>query len=169
MIMMIRKLLWRKNQNSERSEGEVKEKWKLFLFQLTPEDTKYLEDLCESIRETARLIDTPANILTTDALLDEAVRVGKALNAKVTVIRGEELLKAGFGGIYHVGKAGPTPPSFVVLSHEVADAQEIIALVGKGVVYDTGGMQIKGKTGMPSKIAQKNSQNFNFPSFRHET
>ncbi|CAI2349694.1 unnamed protein product [Caenorhabditis sp. 36 PRJEB53466] len=117
---------------------------------LTNEDAQYLGDLCESIRETARLVDTPANILTTDALLEEALRVGRAVGAKTTVIRGEELLKAGFGGIYHVGKAGPTPPSFVVLSHEVPGSEENIALVGKGVVYDTGGMQIKGKTGMPN-------------------
>uniref|UniRef100_A0A8R1DVW1 Cytosol aminopeptidase domain-containing protein n=1 Tax=Caenorhabditis japonica TaxID=281687 RepID=A0A8R1DVW1_CAEJA len=118
--------------------------------QISSEDTKFLGDLCESIRETARLIDTPANILTTDALTEEAVNIGTALGAKITVIRGDELLEKGFGGIYHVGKAGPTPPSFVVLTHEVEGSEENIALVGKGVVYDTGGMQIKTKTGMPN-------------------
>nr|2HB6_A Chain A, Leucine aminopeptidase 1 [Caenorhabditis elegans]2HB6_B Chain B, Leucine aminopeptidase 1 [Caenorhabditis elegans]2HC9_A Chain A, Leucine aminopeptidase 1 [Caenorhabditis elegans] len=117
---------------------------------LTNEDAVFLTDLSESVRETARLIDTPANILTTDALVDEAVKVGNATGSKITVIRGEELLKAGFGGIYHVGKAGPTPPAFVVLSHEVPGSTEHIALVGKGVVYDTGGLQIKTKTGMPN-------------------
>lgn len=124
--------------------------------QLTNEDAVFLTDLSESVRETARLIDTPANILTTDALVDEAVKVGNATGSKITVIRGEELLKAGFGGIYHVGKAGPTPPAFVVLSHEVPGSTEHIALVGKGVVYDTGGLQIKTKTGMPSM------KNFNY-------
>lgn len=117
---------------------------------LTEEDVDFLTDLSESIRETARLIDTPANVLTTDALVDEAVKVGNALGSKVTVIRGEDLLSSGFGGIYHVGKAGPTPPAFVVLSHEVPGSTEHIALVGKGVVYDTGGLQIKTKTGMPN-------------------
>ncbi|CAI5445397.1 unnamed protein product [Caenorhabditis angaria] len=118
--------------------------------QLTNEDTKFLDDLCESIRETARLIDTPANVLTTNALVDEAIQVAQKIGAKLTIIKGDELLAKGFGGIYHVGKAGPTPPAFVVLSHEVAGSDENIALVGKGVVYDTGGMQIKGKTGMPN-------------------
>lgn len=118
--------------------------------QLTGEDAAFLTDLSESVRETARLIDTPANILTTDALVEEAVKVGNAVGAKITVIRGDELLSSGFGGIYHVGKAGPTPPAFVVLSHEVPGSVEHIALVGKGVVYDTGGLQIKTKTGMPN-------------------
>ncbi|CAP35649.1 Protein CBR-LAP-1 [Caenorhabditis briggsae] len=118
--------------------------------QFTSQDAHFLTDLSESVRETARLIDTPANILTTDALVEEAVKVGHAVGATVSVIRGEDLLTGGFGGIYHVGKAGPTPPAFVVLSHEVAGSTESIALVGKGVVYDTGGLQIKTKTGMPN-------------------
>ncbi|VDO91187.1 unnamed protein product, partial [Heligmosomoides polygyrus] len=63
---------------------------------------------------------------------------------------GEELREKGFGGIYSVGKAGPTQPSFVVLSHLVPEAKEHYALVGKGVVFDTGGMQLKTKTGMPN-------------------
>lgn len=117
---------------------------------LTNTDASFLTDLSESVRETARLIDMPANILTTDALVDEAMHVAKSLGCKTTLFRGEDLLKAGFGGIYHVGKAGPTPPAFVVLSHEVPDSTESFALVGKGVVYDTGGLQIKGKTGMPN-------------------
>ncbi|CAD6186029.1 unnamed protein product [Caenorhabditis auriculariae] len=117
---------------------------------LKEKDTKFLNDLCEAIRETGRLIDIPANILTTDKLVDEAVSVGKSLGAKIHIVRGDELLQQGFGGIYHVGKAALTPPAFVVLSKEVSGSDESYALVGKGVVYDTGGMQIKGKTGMPN-------------------
>ncbi|CAL2037553.1 unnamed protein product [Caenorhabditis brenneri] len=117
---------------------------------LTNADATFLTDLSESVREAARLIDTPANILTTDVLVEEALHVAKSLGCKTTLYRGEQLLEAGFGGIYHVGKAGPTPPAFVVLSHEVPESTETIALVGKGVVYDTGGLQIKGKTGMPN-------------------
>uniref|UniRef100_A0A1I7TBD6 CYTOSOL_AP domain-containing protein n=1 Tax=Caenorhabditis tropicalis TaxID=1561998 RepID=A0A1I7TBD6_9PELO len=117
---------------------------------LTHDDVHFLTDLSDSVRETGRLIDTPANVLTTDKLVEEAFIVGQSLGAKMTVVRGSDLQAAGFGGIYHVGKAGPTPPAFVVLSHEVPGSTENIALVGKGVVYDTGGLQIKSKTGMPN-------------------
>lgn len=48
-----------------------------------------------------------------------------------------------------LGKAATVPPALVVLSYEPAAATETIALVGKGIVYDTGGLSIKGKTAMP--------------------
>lgn len=50
---------------------------------------------------------------------------------------------------HFVGKAATVPPALVVLSYEPAAATETIALVGKGIVYDTGGLSIKGKTAMP--------------------
>nr|CAD7449581.1 unnamed protein product [Timema bartmani] len=57
----------------------------------------------------------------------------------------EELNDKGFGGIYGVGKAALVPPALVVLSHLPQGATETIAWVGKGIVYDTGGLSIKGK------------------------
>ncbi|KAF8381883.1 lap-1 [Pristionchus pacificus] len=116
------------------------------------EDVAALDSVAASVRTTARLIDTPANELTTDAFVDEALAVAKHLGAGIltTVIKGEELATRGFGGIYHVGKAALQPPAFVVLTHQPEGATSTYALVGKGIVYDTGGMQIKGKTGMPS-------------------
>ena len=84
---------------------------------LSDTDVSFLENLTKAIRTTGRLIDTPANELTTDALVEEAEKTATSLGVKCTVIRGGELLSQGFGGIYHVGKAGPTPPAFVVLSH----------------------------------------------------
>ncbi|CAJ0587579.1 unnamed protein product, partial [Mesorhabditis spiculigera] len=119
--------------------------------ELAAADVDYLNSLTKSIRETGRLIDMPANILTTDALVEEALKVGTELPCvEHTLIRGEDLLEQGFGGIYHVGKAGPTPPAFLVLSHKPPGSNHTYALVGKGIVYDTGGMQIKGKTAMPN-------------------
>lgn len=48
-------------------------------------------------------------------------------------------------GIYGVGKAAVHPPALVVLSHTPAGAQNTIAWVGKGIVYDTGGLSLKPK------------------------
>ncbi|GMT31848.1 hypothetical protein PFISCL1PPCAC_23145, partial [Pristionchus fissidentatus] len=115
---------------------------------LSAADISLLNDLAAAIRTTARLVDTPANELTTDKYVEEAVAIGKNLGCKTTVIQGEDLLKKGFGGIYHVGKAGPTPPAFVVLSHEPTGAKDTFALVGKGIMYDCGGMHIKTSTHM---------------------
>lgn len=69
-----------------------------------------------------------------------------------TVIRGVELRDRGFGGLWGVGKAATHLPALVVLEHRpaaaAADAPSI-CLVGKGIVYDTGGLSIKTKDGMP--------------------
>lgn len=48
-------------------------------------------------------------------------------------------------GIYGVGKAALHPPALAVLSHTPEGATQTIAWVGKGIVYDTGGLSIKGK------------------------
>lgn len=48
-------------------------------------------------------------------------------------------------GIYGVGKAAEHPPALAVLSHMPEGATQTIAWVGKGIVYDTGGLSIKGK------------------------
>ena len=48
-------------------------------------------------------------------------------------------------GLYGVGKAAVNPPAFVVLSHTPEGAKRTVAWVGKGIVYDTGGLSIKGK------------------------
>ena len=81
--------------------------------------------------------------MNTDAFVEEAQRVGNELGIVPTIIRGEELRERGFGGIYGVGKAAAHPPALVVLSHKPPDSNRAIAWVGKGIVYDTGGLSIK--------------------------
>merc|ERR1719367_1578089 len=75
--------------------------------------------------------------------------VGKSLSISPVIIQGEDLNERGFGGIYGVGKAAIHKPALAILSHTPAGATETIAWVGKGIVYDTGGLSIKGKTAMP--------------------
>lgn len=77
-----------------------------------------------------------------------AARVGVALQ----IIRGRELEEKGFGGLYGVGKAATHPPALAVLSHTPSGATETISWVGKGIVYDTGGLSIKGKVSMTLEL-----------------
>lgn len=71
----------------------------------------------------------------------------------ISVIRGEELREKGFGGLYGVGKAAERPPAMVVLSSKAGAAagggggggEQSVVFVGKGIVYDTGGLSIKTK------------------------
>jgi probable aminopeptidase NPEPL1 len=82
-------------------------------------------------------------------------------------MRGEELRDLGFGGLWGVGKAAEEPPALVVLSFEppasaaaaaaaATATVETVAWVGKGIVYDTGGLSLKvggGMVGMKSDMA----------------
>lgn len=106
-------------------------------------DIDCLTDAANGIRLAARIVDMPCNEMNVDDFIDEINAVASAHNLKSTIIRGEELNERGFGGIYGVGKAATVPPALAVLSHEPAGATETYAWVGKGIVYDTGGLSIK--------------------------
>lgn len=116
---------------------------------LSAEECKMLEQAAESIRTAARIVDTPCNEMNTDHFLQEILQVGSELGIKPFVIRDKELETQGFGGIYGVGKAAVNPPALAVLSYKPKGATRTVAWVGKGIVYDTGGLSIKGKTAMP--------------------
>lgn len=115
-----------------------------------PHDASTL--LMEGVQLAARLVDMPTNHLYTDTFVMEAKQVADRVGASCTVIQGEELKEQGFGGLWGVGKAATHPPALVVLSYaprSPAPHAGHIVWVGKGIVYDTGGLSIKTKTGMP--------------------
>lgn len=105
------------------------------------------------VRLAARLVDTPAEELGTLAFVAEAEAAAARLAASgagvsVEVVQGEALRDGGFGGIWNVGRAAVEPPAMVVMSYSPEGATTATALVGKGIVYDTGGLGLKSKEGM---------------------
>lgn len=127
----------KKNYNCLGENGEISE--------LTEEEVNALENAATGIRLAARIVDTPCNEMNVDHFLDEVRAVGGSLGIVPTIIRAEELALKGFGGIWGVGKAATVPPALAVLSHTPESAHVTVAWVGKGIVYDTGGLSIKGK------------------------
>ncbi|KAB0804806.1 hypothetical protein PPYR_01776 [Photinus pyralis] len=117
--------------------------------EVTDEELKALEHAAYGIALTARIVDTPCNEMNVDYFIQEVDAIGNLLHIQPVIIRGEELAERGFGGIYGVGNAALVPPALVVLSYTPPCATTTIAWVGKGIVYDTGGLSIKGKTAMP--------------------
>jgi len=111
-----------------------------------------------SVREAAAMVDQPCNELHVGEFVKRAIAIVEELkndpNVKGQVdihklVVGEELDQQGFGGIYGVGKAASNPPALVVLRYTPDSPQKTIVWVGKGIVYDTGGLSIKGKDFMP--------------------
>ncbi|XP_052759488.1 probable aminopeptidase NPEPL1 isoform X2 [Galleria mellonella] len=116
---------------------------------LSSEDLATLQDAADATRLAARIADTPANIMNVDKFIEEACQVAKDLElAEPTIIRGEELRARGMGGLYGVGRAAACPPALVALHYRPAAATRTVAWVGKGIVYDTGGLSIKARTSM---------------------
>ncbi|XP_074644678.1 putative aminopeptidase NPEPL1 isoform X2 [Tubulanus polymorphus] len=116
---------------------------------LADDELGLLHDAAHGIRLAAKIVDMPCSEMNTDAFLEEVKLVGTILGITPKIIRGKELDDQGFGGLFSVGKAAVHPPALAILSHTPEGASKTVAWVGKGIVYDTGGLCIKGKTAMP--------------------
>lgn len=113
-------------------------------------DVKRLDTVAEAVRRAARMVDTPPEEMNVDHFVHAAKTFADAHpDVDITVIRGEALKAAGLGGLYGVGRAAEQPPALIVLDYAPEGATEKVAWVGKGIVYDTGGLSLKPKTGMP--------------------
>ena len=66
----------------------------------------------------------------------------------MTIIEGEELHTKGMGGIFGVGKQALSQPKLVILRYNPEGAKRTYSLVGKGIMYDTGGLALKAKSFM---------------------
>lgn len=93
-------------------------------------------------------IDMPPNVLHTDSYVEECQQVVAELqalghNVSINVIRGDELTAHGLNGLFGVGQAAVHPASLVHMSYtppNTADDAKSVCLVGKGIVYDSGGL-----------------------------
>ena len=108
-----------------------------------------INSVAKSLRQSQGLVDLPPNKLNCSTYV-EYVQSRMGSKAKVKVISGETLNQQGFGGLYGVGKASLHPPALVILSHipEGKEDKKSLCLVGKGIVFDTGGLSIKVPPGM---------------------
>ncbi len=93
------------------------------------------------------LINTPANDLGPDALEAAARDFARRHGMNVTVTAGDDLLSANFPMIHAVGRASAQAPRLIDLTWGDA-AHPKVTLVGKGVTFDTGGLDIKPAAGM---------------------
>eukprot|EP00672_Neobodo_designis_P018501 CAMPEP_0174838202 /NCGR_PEP_ID=MMETSP1114-20130205/7252_1 /TAXON_ID=312471 /ORGANISM="Neobodo designis, Strain CCAP 1951/1" /LENGTH=515 /DNA_ID=CAMNT_0016072297 /DNA_START=57 /DNA_END=1604 /DNA_ORIENTATION=- len=106
----------------------------------------YLDTLATGVQLAMRLGDAPPCLLDTVTFAEIAQKVAPLAGYEFSEIRGEALREQGYGGIYGVGKAAEFPPALVTLTYKPKEGiapKDKIALVGKGIVYDTGGLSLK--------------------------
>jgi leucyl aminopeptidase len=92
------------------------------------------------------LINTPAEDMGPPHLADAVKEVAKAHKASFSVTVGDDLLKKNYPAIHAVGRAAARPPRLIDLSWGSSGPR--LTLVGKGVCFDTGGLDLKPSSGM---------------------
>ncbi len=103
--------------------------------------------LAEATALVRDLVDTPANDMGPEELASAVFAEGERFGAKVTVIVGEALLDANFPAVHAVGRAAAREPRLIELRWGDTAAPRV-TLVGKGVIFDSGGLNIKTGSGM---------------------
>ena len=110
-------------------------------------DADRIDRIAAAIGFGRDLVNAPANALGPHALEQEVVKLAERFDARVRMVRGDELLAANFPLIHAVGRAAAEEPRIVDFTWGRADAPKV-ALIGKGVTFDTGGLDIKPSSGM---------------------
>ena len=101
----------------------------------------------EGVFFTRDLVNEPANVLTTSDFADRLLAM-RELGLEVEVLDEDELARLGLRALLAVGQGSESPSKVVVMRWQGGGDEPPLALVGKGVVFDTGGISIKPAAGM---------------------
>ena len=102
-----------------------------------------IETVVSAVHACRDLVNQPANDLYPEVMTQHAKKASKNLPIKIKVWEEKDLVAAGLGGIHAVGKGSSRPPRLVKLEYKPAGAKVSLALVGKGITFDTGGLSLK--------------------------
>lgn len=112
---------------------------------ISQESLQSLKGLVESIYLSRDLVNEPANILTASELAKRAVKSGKIFGFKVEVFKKPKIKSLKMGGLLAVNRGSTDEPTFSIIDYNPTGIKDLktVVLVGKGIVYDTGGLSLK--------------------------
>lgn len=112
----------------------------------------------EEVNACRRLANLPGGDVTPETLALEAKKIAKQYKLKVKILGVADMKKLGMGGVLGVGKGSDLPPKFIILEYLAAPKSSAsgqgkknigpVVLVGKGVTFDTGGINLKPENSM---------------------
>ncbi len=102
----------------------------------------------DAVRFARDLVNTAPNDLYPAAFAERAAAAAEEAGLTAEVLDEFALAEAGFGGILAVGSGSARPPRLVRIDYRPAGARRSVALVGKGITFDSGGLSIKPAQGM---------------------
>ena len=104
--------------------------------------------VAEAVCWARDLVNTPAGDMPPAQIAREAQKMAREVGLRCKVWGKPELEKGGFGGILGVGAGSVNPPRLIELWYKGAGTETPIALTGKGIAFDSGGLSIKDAKGM---------------------
>ena len=102
-----------------------------------------LRALRSGIRTVRDLGNAPANLITPARLAERAEEIARSVGVRCTVYGKKEIERMKMGGLLAVNRGSAEEPRFIVLEHSPRKAKKHVALVGKGITFDSGGISIK--------------------------
>jgi leucyl aminopeptidase len=99
--------------------------------------------IAQAVHTVRDLVNQPPSHLYPETFAAAAVELAHDANVTVTVLADEELASGGYGGIIAVGKGSTRGPRLVKVSYSPQGATKHLALVGKGITFDSGGLSLK--------------------------
>lgn len=112
---------------------------------ITVKELNQLSIISDAVYRVRTMVNEPVNFLTATQLAKEIAAMGKEAGFKVTTMNKAQIVKEKMGGLLSVNLGSQEPPTFTIMEYKPAKAlnKKPIVLVGKGVVYDTGGLSLK--------------------------
>lgn len=112
------------------------------------EDIERVTAIAESVAATRDFINTPPNLLYPETFAARAAELAEAVGVTAEVLDDQALRDGEFGGIVGVGQGSTRPPRLLRLTYAPKSDGPTVALVGKGITFDTGGISLKPAAGM---------------------
>lgn len=102
------------------------------------------EILASAVNTARDMVNEPSNHMTPENMVEKAAELARSYGLKLTVLERDDMQKLGMGSLLGVARGSQEPPKLIVLEYQGDDTGKIrLALVGKGVTFDSGGISIK--------------------------
>lgn len=114
------------------------------------EAVRRAEIVTREVIRTRDLVNAPPSALAPMNMADAALEAVADLPVDVTIMDAEALRRGRFGGILAVGQSSANPPCLIRMSYRPTRPRTHLALVGKGITFDSGGLSLKPANSMPT-------------------
>ena len=106
------------------------------------------QEIGRAVNACRKLANTPGGDMTPKLLAKAAKDAAKGLPVKVTALGRKEMQKLGMGAVLGVGRGSSHEPTFTIMEYRGGGKEQPIVLVGKGITFDSGGINIKPSSGI---------------------